>query len=116
MKKTNGDRPVAGPLPDYLEFRRLVVSLGNAYVRLAERDRRKVMRLLDQITFGKASSGSLWELWSKDDMQACYLKLKPISQKMANDLRLFASVLLKTGRNDKLALRWLMDELDLDVD
>ncbi len=115
MKTTHSVRSV-GPPPDDLKLHKLMVKLGDAYERLAERDRRKVMRLLDQITFGKASSGSYWELWSKDDMQALYLKLKPISQKMANDFRLFASVLLKTGRNDKLALRWLMDELDLDVD
>ena len=115
MEKTHSVGSV-GPRPDDVKLHKLMVNLGNAYVRLAERDRRKVMRLLDQITFGKGSSGSYWERWSKDDMQAWYLKLKPISPKMANDLRLFASVLLKTGRNDKLALRWLVDELDPDVD
>ena len=47
-------------------------------------------------------------------MQACYLQLKSISQKMANDLRRWASELLKTGWNDRLALKSLMDELDPD--
>ena len=69
------------------------------------------MRLLEQFTFGKTSTASYWDRWSKDDMKSCYLQLQPISQKMANDLRRWASELLKAGRNNKLALKCLMDEL-----
>jgi hypothetical protein len=69
------------------------------------------MRLLEQFTFGKTSTTSYWDRWSKDDMKCCYLQLHPISQKMANDLRRWASELLKAGRNNKFALKCLMDEL-----
>ena len=39
------------------------------------------------------------------------LQLQPISEKTANDLRRWASELLKIGCNNRLALRYLMDEL-----
>jgi hypothetical protein len=89
----------------------LTVNLGNAYVRLAPCDRRKVMRLLKQLAFGKADSASYWDLWSKDGAKTCYLLLKPISTKMANDFRRWTSERLKTGLNNKLVLKCLMDEL-----
>jgi hypothetical protein len=113
MAKTHSVRSVARLQPDDLELSNLTVILGNAYVRLAARDRRKVMHLLEQLAFGKASSVSYWDLWSNDDMQACCLQMKPISPKMANDLRRWASVLLKAGNNNKLALKCLMDELTI---
>jgi hypothetical protein len=113
MKKTNGDGPVAGPLPDFLEFPRLVVSLGNAYVRLGARDRLKVMRALKEFAFGKANTASYWDLWSKDDAACCYTKLKPISPKMASLFRRWASEILRIGRNNKLALKCLMEELEV---
>jgi hypothetical protein len=109
-KKNNSDRD-AGLQPDDFKLRKVLVNLGNAYVRLAARDRRKVMRLLEQLAFGKASSVSYWDRWSKEDMKRCYLQLQPISQKMANDLRRWASEHLKAGRNNKLTLKCLMDEL-----
>jgi hypothetical protein len=112
MKKIKREGSVVEAQPDYLKLRRFLVNLGNAYVRLSAPDRRKVMRLLERFAFGKASSVSDWDRWSKDDMQACYLKLQPISQKMANDMRRWASELLKTGHNKKLALKCLIDELD----
>lgn len=102
----------AGTQPDDFKLRKLVVNLGNAYVRLAARDRRKVMRLFEQIAFGKASSASYWDRWSKDDMKTCYLQLQPISQKFANYMRRWAAQHLKTGGNNKLALKCLMDELE----
>ncbi len=111
MDQTSSDGAVAEPQPDDFKLRKLRVNLGNAYVRLAVRDRQKVMRLLEQFAFGKASTASYWDLWSKNDAKSCYLLLKPISPKMANDLRRWASELLKTGGNDKLALKCLMDEL-----
>jgi len=113
MEKTYGEESVAVMLPDNLKLRKLVVNLGNAYVRLAPRDRRRVMRALEQFAFGKTNTASYWDLWSKDDAKSCYLLLKPISPKMANDLRRWASELLKTGGNDKLALKCLMDELEV---
>jgi hypothetical protein len=111
MGKALSEGPVQGLQPEGLKLRKLKVNLGNAYVRLTAADRRKVMRLLEQFTFGKASTASYWDRWSKDDAKSCCLQLQPISQKMANDLRRWASELLKTGGNDKLALKCLMDEL-----
>jgi hypothetical protein len=72
MEKTYGEESVAVPLPDDFKLRKLVVNLGNAYVRLTAADRRKVMRLLEQLAFGKASSASYWDCWSMDDMKSCY--------------------------------------------
>jgi hypothetical protein len=111
MENTHSEGPVAKPQPDNFKLRKLEVNLGNAFVRLAAKDRRKVMRLLNQLAFGKASSVSYWDRWSKDDMKSCCLQMQPISQKMANDLRRWASELLRTGRNNKLDLKCLMDEL-----
>jgi hypothetical protein len=37
--------------------------------------------------------------------------MKPISPKMANDFRRWAAELLRTGGNNNLALKCLMDEL-----
>ena len=101
----------AGTQPDDFKLRKLEVNLGNAYMRLAARDRRKVMRLFGQIVFGKGSSGSYWDNWSKDDMKTCYLQLLPISQKFAKDMRRWASQISKTGDNNKLALKCLIEEL-----
>ena len=103
--------PVLGSPPDGFKLRKLIVNLGNAYARLSARDRRKVMRCLEQFTFGTNSSAAYWDTWSKDDAKRCYLQLQPISQKMANDLRRWAAELLKTGGNKKLAVKCLMDEL-----
>jgi hypothetical protein len=113
MKKTNGDGPVAGPPPECLEFRRIVVGLGNAYVRLATRDRWKVLRALKEFAFGKANTASYWDIWSKDDVERCCVKLKPTSPKMANLLSRWASEVLRIGRNNKLTLKCLMDELEV---
>jgi hypothetical protein len=75
MKKIKSEGSVAGTQPDYFKLRKLFAKLGNTYVRLSARDRRKVMRLLERLTFGKASSVSYWGRWSKDDMQGCCLQL-----------------------------------------
>jgi hypothetical protein len=104
---------VAGPQPDRFKLRKLEVNLGNTYVRLAARDRRKVMRVFNEFAFGKAKEAYYWDRWSKEDAKSCVLQLKPISPKMANDLRRWASVLLKTGENNKLTLKCLMDELEV---
>ncbi|MGD0157924.1 MAG: hypothetical protein ABSB50_17685 [Terracidiphilus sp.] len=117
MGKTNVGGPNAGLQPDDFKLRKLVANLGNAYVRLAARDRRKVMRALKQITFeqfafGNASSVSNWDRWSKDEMKRCFLQMKPISPKMANDFRRWAAELLETGRNNRLHLNLLMGELE----
>jgi hypothetical protein len=111
MKKTYGEWPVADLQPDNFKLRKLVVNLGNAYVRLAARDRRKIIRALEQFAFGKTSSVSYRDPWFKGHMKCCYLQLQPISQKMANNFRRWASELLKTGHNNRLALKSLIDEL-----
>ena len=111
MKKTNGDGPAAGQQPDDLERRKLVVNLGNIFVRLTLAKRRKAMTLLERFTFGNSSSVSYWDSWTKEDSQSCYLRLKLISPKMANYFRRWASELLKTGGNNKLALKCLLDDL-----
>ena len=69
------------------------------------------MVALKKFAFGKAKSALYRDLWSKDDAKNCYLVLKAISPKMANDFRSWASELLKAGGNNKLALKCLMDEL-----
>jgi hypothetical protein len=112
MNKTSSEGLVSGPQPDEIKLRKLMVILGNDYVRLAARERKKVMRALEQSAFGKKSSVGYWDPWSEDEMKRCYMRLKPISPKMANDFRRWASELLKVGRNDKLAIKSLMDELD----
>jgi hypothetical protein len=111
MVQTHSEGAVPGPQPGEVKLRKLKVTLGNAYVRLTARDRQKVMRTLEQFTYGKKSSASHWYFWSKDEMKSCYLQLKPISQKMANDLRRWALELLKVGHNNRLAAKSLMDEL-----
>jgi hypothetical protein len=113
MQKATSEGPVIGPQPDNLKLRKLIVRLGNAYVRLTPRDRRKVMRLLKQLAFGKADSASYWDLWSKDDAKSCYLLLRPISTKMSNDFRRWTSEHLRARGNCKLVLKCLMDELEV---
>ena len=93
------------------EVHQLIVSLGNAYVRLEMRDRRKVMHALERFAFGKAKTASYWDLWSKDDAERCYMKLRIISQTIANDFRDWADAVLGVQRNNKLELKCLMDEL-----
>jgi hypothetical protein len=113
MNQTNSNGLVVGPQPGDFELRKLIVNLGNAYVRLAARDRQKVIRALKQFAFGKASSAFYWDRWSKDDAKCCHLLLKPISPKMANGFRRWAAELLESGRNNKLELKCLMDELEV---
>lgn len=113
MGKTYSEGSAAGVPPNDFKLRKLIVNLANAYTRLTARERRKVMRALEQVAFGKAGIASYWDRWSKDDMKCCYLQLQPISQKMANDLRRWATEFLKTGRNNELALKCLMDELEI---
>ncbi len=42
MAKALIEGPAAGPQPVDLKLRKLIVNLGNEYVRLSARDRRKV--------------------------------------------------------------------------
>jgi hypothetical protein len=88
-----------------------VVNLVNEYLRLTAPDRRKVMRLLDKFFLGQADTLPTWDPWSKDDMQACYLQLQTISQRVSNDFRRWASGLFKAGRNYRFAVGLLKDEL-----
>jgi hypothetical protein len=111
MDKTHSNGLVAGPQPNEFEIRKLTTKLGNSFVRLTAAKRRNFMRALKHFMFGKASSISERDFWSKDEAKTCYLLLKPISPKMANDFRRWTSEHLKTGRNNKLALKCLMDDL-----
>jgi hypothetical protein len=112
MERIYSEGPASFTQPDEFKLRKLTVRLGNAYVRLGARDRNKVMRALEQFTFGTKSRVGYWDMWSKDELKCCYLQLKPISQKMAKDLRRWASKLLRLGHNNRLALKCLTDELD----
>ena len=94
-----------------IRHRKLIVSLGNAFVRLTARDRQKVIRILTQFTFGNANNIAYWVPWSKNELKRCNLQLIPISQKMANDLYRWGSELLKAGYNKRIALKRLLDEL-----
>ena len=113
MRNTYSEASVTAPQPDEIKLRRLKVTLGNLYVRLAARERRKVMRLLEQFTFGKKRSAADSDPWSKAEMKLCYSQLVPISQEFANDFRRWASELLRVGHNNRLALRCLLDELEV---
>lgn len=111
MKKTNGEGPVAALRPIELRLRRLVIKLGKAYVRLAEPDRQRVMRLTEEFSSGKTSTASHRYPWSKADIERCYLQLQPISQKMANDFRRWASEYRETEHQFRLAFRVRIAEL-----
>jgi hypothetical protein len=113
MVKKRSEGLIAGHLPNEFEIRKLTTKLGNSFVRLTAAQRRKVMRALKQLTFGKVSSVSERDLWSKDEALTCYLLLKPISPKMANGFHRWTSEHLKTGRNNKLVLDCLMGTLDV---
>jgi replication-associated recombination protein RarA len=111
MHQTSNQSRAAEPQVDTIKLREVKVNLGNVFVRLAAGDRRKVLRLLEQLVYKKTGTTSYRDRWSKDDMRACYLKLRAISQKMANGFRRFASMLLKAGHNNCLAMKCLVDEL-----
>src|SRR5208283_843468 len=98
MAKIGSAGLAPGPQPNDFEIRKLTVKLGNAYVRLTAAKRRKVVRAFKEFAFGKANTASYWDIWSKDDAECCYLKLKSISPKMANLLRRWASEILRIGR------------------
>jgi len=51
MEQTYSEAPVSRPQPEEFKLRKLKVSLGNAYVRLAARDRQKVIRAMAEFTF-----------------------------------------------------------------
>jgi hypothetical protein len=113
MKKTNSEGAGAAPQLDDFKIHKFLVNLSNAHVRLTAANRRKVMRLLQEFAFGNASSVSYWDRWSKDEMKRCFLRMKPISPKMASGFRRWAAQHLEAGRNEKLALKILMDELEI---
>jgi cellobiose phosphorylase len=83
----------------------------NAYVRLPAPERRNVLRLLRRLAYRKTGTNSYWDRWTTDDMRACYLKLQPISQKLANGWRRWASPHLKAGLNYRLAMIVLVDSM-----
>ena len=111
MQKPHSVRSGAGQQPDGLKLHELVVKLGNDYMRLTASDRRGAMRLLDEFFLGQADTLPTWEHWSEDDMQACCLQLQPVSQRLANDFRRWASELLRTRRNSRFEVGRLKDEL-----
>ena len=97
--------------PDELKIRRIVVNLGNVFVRLTAADRKKVLRILEKVAYGKTGTTFYWDCWSEDDMRACHRQLKPISQKMAYGWSRWASLHLKAACNNRLAMKRLVDEL-----
>jgi hypothetical protein len=111
MENEFNEGPVQRPLPDYLKFHQVIINLAKGYLGLEVSDRQNVMHALEQFAFGEAKTASYWDVWSKDDVERCYLQLQPISQEMANDFRYWAAAVLSVGRNNKLALKCLMDEL-----
>lgn len=112
MSKEKKEGRHAGPQADALKLRKATVNLGNTFVRLAARDRRKVLRILERLAFRKNGKYShYWDRWTADDSGACYLQLQPISQEFANGWRRWASKLLQTGDNCDLRLECLMGEL-----
>jgi hypothetical protein len=111
MNQTQNQGSDAGPQLDTIKVKKIVVNMGNTYVRLAARDRRKVKRLIEKVIFKKADSAYYWDRWTKEEMQACYMQLLPISQKMANGWRRWASAHLKAGENYCLSINVLMDTL-----
>jgi len=67
------------------------------------------MRLLERFIYKKTGySYYSWDLWTKDEMLVCYMKLQGISQQMANDWRRWASAHLKAGQNYRSAIRALL--------
>ena len=111
MTKTSGVGPLVVQLLVDFKIHKLLVRLGNAYRRLTTADRRKVMRALKKFAVGKAKPVFLHNLWSKDDAKSCYLVLKAISPKMANDFRSWAAELLRVGRNHEGEFQRLEDTL-----
>lgn len=110
MNQTQNQGWDVGPQLDTLKVDKIVANLGNIYVRLAARDRRKVMRLLEQV-IDKNTGTYDWDRWTEDEERACYLQLQPISQKMANGWRRWASAHLKAGQNYLCAIRFLVGTL-----
>jgi hypothetical protein len=111
MTKTCSEGLLAGPQPNDFKIRKLLVSLGNTYVRCTPAERRNIMRALKTFAFGKAKSISLYDTWSEDDAKTCDQTLKAISPKMANDFRRWAAELLRDGRNIVGNVKRLEDEL-----
>ena len=111
MGKTHVEGPNMGLQVDAIELRKVEVNLGNAFVRLAAADRRKVLRSLEQLVYGNSETTSHWDPWSKDDVRRCYRKLLRISQEMADGWGRWAFKLLKTGNNTRLNMKCLVDEL-----
>ena len=111
MKKTNGKGPLAVLGPIELRLDRLLGKLVKAYGRLAEPDRQRVKRLTFEFSSGKTSTASRHHAWTKADIKRCYLQLQPISQKMANDFRLWASEYRETEHQFRLAFGSLIADL-----
>ncbi len=116
MAKNHSDGSVAEPQPNDFKFRKLLVNLGNEYVRLATANRRStIMRALKKFTLSvKPPMKAPIHIGTAGPRMicgSCYLALKPISPQMANDFRRWASALLKSGDNNKLALKCLTDGL-----
>ena len=121
--------PAARFEADTLKLRNLVVNLGTIFVRLPAASRRKALRIFRGLIFLKKSSiayvgcrsedGVLlptrvvpfWIGCSKEDLQACYAKLRPISKRMAIVWFRWASKRLKNGDNFGLELEALVNEL-----
>lgn len=111
MHQTQNQGRAAGTPFDTLKLQKVQDSFCNVYLRLASPDRRKVSRLLERLAYRKTGTNSYWDRWTTDDVQACYLQLRLISQEIASGWRRWASAHLKTGLNCRLVIIVLVDVL-----
>ncbi len=110
MKKTNLEWPASALRPIELKLRRLVSKLARACVRLAEPDKQMAVHLLVEFCSRKTRASHRYA-WLKADIERCYLQLQPISQKIANDFRSWASQYRETEYQFRLAYRSRIAEL-----
>ncbi len=111
MAKTCSYGPVAALRPIELRLNRLLRTLTKTYSRLAEPDRQRAKRLTAEFIFGKSSTPSHRYPWSKADIERCCLQLQPISQKLANEFRCWASEYRETEHQFRLAFGSLIADL-----
>ena len=111
MDQKQNQRRVAAPQLDTLKLLKIQDRFCTLYSQLATPNRRKVSRLLERLACRKTDTNSDLDRWTTDDVQACYLQLRLISQEMAHVWRRWASAHLKMGLNCRLVIIVLVDAL-----
>ena len=72
------------------------------------------MRFLERLVYNKTNNiTSYRDSRTKVDLQDCYMELRPISPKLATCFRRLATMLLKAGHNNCLAMKAVVDELEV---